>query len=280
MNFFLDGFTQSHAFYWLIISSSYNLYISSETDDDYVPIADYSSSAKKNKKKQGQTVGSFDYNDYSPDNMMASPESAVQRYRIMMRRKKRRRQRRMIRAGLVALVIGAVLFWWYRGGTGNAMVEDENYDSALENDEDARPADEDEVGVEPPIYLVDNEIEAAGERPIDDIERENTEEVIENDDGDSAEEEDSIDGVSKDSTMESEADPDSLASAFAREKIKLINADQAPIVKLFQGAKAVVSNTDPRTIPFSHFWNKEVRQRAKSQPVLSGIDELLDSMMQ
>ena len=184
----------------------------------------------------------------------------------------------MIRAGLVALVIGAVLFWWYRGGTGNAMVDDENDDSALENDEDARPADEDEVGVEPPVYRVDNEIEAADERPIDVIERENTEEVIENDDGDSAEEEDSIDGVSKDSTMESEAD--SLASAFAREKIQLINADQAPIVKLFHGVKAVVSNTDPRTIPFSHLWNKEVRQGAKSQPVLSGIDELLDSMMQ
>ena len=215
-------------------------------DDDYVPIVDFSTSSAKKKK----AVGSFDYNDYSPDNLMTSPDgSAVQRYRIMRRRQKRRRQRRMIRAGLFALTISVILFWWHRSGESDAnnsegQVEAVNH--VIVNDLAMEEAEQPSTGND------------------DDVEEEETGATDEY----GVTEEEQSDGAS------------SLASAFAREKIQLINADQAPIVKFFQGAKAAVSNIDPRAIPFSHFWNKEVRDNAQSQPVLSGIDELLDVMMQ
>ena len=73
---------------------------------------------------------------------------------------------------------------------------------------------------------------------------------------------------------------DDVAADFAREKIHLINAQQAPIVKVFKATTAMISNIDQRTIPFAHFWSEEVRAAAKSRPILAGIDELLDNMMQ
>ena len=151
----------------------------------------------------------------------------------------------MIRAGLVALVISALLFWWYRSAEETAEKDD---------------------GLGTLSHSVDNlEMEDAEEPSnYDDSEGEETDATNEY----GVAEEEQSDGTS------------SLASAFAQEQIRLINADQAPIVKLFQGAKAAVSNIDPRTIPFSHFCNKEVRDSAQSQPVLSGIEELLESMMQ
>ena len=213
-------------------------------DDDYVPIADFSTSSAKKKK----AVGSFDYNDYSPDNLMTSPDgSAVQRYRIMRRRQKRRRQRRMIRAGLVALVIAVILFWWHR-----------SFGESDANDSEGK-------------------VEAAN-HSVNDLGMEEAEQPS-NDDDTKEEEADATDEYVV--TEEEQSDgASSLASAFAREKIRLVNADQAPIVKLFQGAKTAVSNINPRAIPFWHFWNKQVRDNAQSQPVLSGIDELLDCMMQ
>ena len=217
-------------------------------DDDYVPIADFSTSSAKKKK----AVGSFDYNDYSPDNLMTSPDgSAVQRYRIMRRRQTRRRQRRMIRTGLVALVIAAILFCWHRSGSGG---ESDANDS-------------------------EGQVEAVNHIIVDDLGMEEAEQQTSNDDD--VEKEGT--GATDEYVVTEEEQSDgasSLASAFAREKIRLVNADQAPIVKLFQGTKTAVSNINPRAIPFSHFWNKQVRDNAQSQPVLSGIDELLDCMMQ
>ena len=261
------------------MSTSYHLYIPKETDDDYVPIADFSSSAKKNKKKQVhvQAVGSFDYNDYSPDNLMGSPEySAVQRYRIMMRRKKRRRQRRMIRATLVAIVIGAFLFWWYRGGSNG---EAANQDSGLEG-EGAMSAVEEDGGIERSDHAADDvDVSEADEEhfAVD----HNGEHVVETEEVDVADAP-TIDNKSHsdDTILDHEADSSSLASVFAREKIQLINTSHAPIVKLFIAAKAGISRIEPRTIPFSHFWNEDARNKAKTNPILAGIDELLESMMQ
>ena len=72
-----------------------------------------------------------------------------------------------------------------------------------------------------------------------------------------------------------------FVSTFKREKIQLLNADKAPIVKLFNAAKTTLTSIEQRrAVPFSHFWNKEVRTTAKAQPVLSGLDDLLDAMMQ
>lgn len=243
-----------------------------------MPIADFTiASAKKSEK----IVGSFEYNDYSPDIMMASPEgSAVQRYRIMMRRKKRRRQRRMIRAGLVALVVAAIFFWWYRVGSGEESANGEDDVNSLEEDV-ARSLVEEVDAVESSIHLIDEAVEDA-EQPSTDIdEGEEMEEVIEADVVDAP----SIDGTSPAEDVlngdeKDEEDSFSLASAFAREKIQLVNTNQAPIVKLFKAAKAGISSVEPRAVPFSYFWNKEVWDTAKSKPVLSGIDELLDSMLQ
>ena len=154
----------------------------------------------------------------------------------------------MFRAGLFALVIAAILFWWHRSGESDA------------NDSDGQ--------VEAVNHIVNDLAMEEAEQPStgndDDVEEEETDATDEYD----VTEEEQSDGAS------------SLASAFAREKIRLVNTEQAPIVKLFQGAKAAVSNIDPRAIPFSHFWNKQIRDNAQSQPVLSGIDELLDCMMQ
>ena len=155
----------------------------------------------------------------------------------------------MIRAGLFALTISVILFWWHRSGESDAnnsegQVEAVNH--VIVNDLAMEEAEQPSTGN-------DDDVEKEGTGATDEY-------VLT--------EEEQSDGAS------------SLASAFAREKIRLVNADQAPIVKLFQGTKTAVSNINPRAIPFSHFWNKQVRDNAQSQPVLSGIDELLDCMMQ
>ena len=244
-----------------------------------MPISDWTDSAKK-KKKAPAAVGSFDYNDYSPDTMMTSPEgSAVQRYRIMMRRKKRRRQRRMIRAGLVALFIAAILFWWYRGGSGEEFANDGEDDvNGLEEEDVSRSVVEEDDGLDSPIHRHDDAAIDAERLSNDMDEEEDTEEA---DAAGALSINDTLPPQDKEDEQEDdEDDSSSLASAFAREKIQLVNADQAPIVKLFKAAKTGVSRVEPRAIPFSHFWNKEVRHAAKSKPILAGIDELLDSMMQ
>lgn len=251
-----------------------------ETDDDYVPIADYSASAKK-KKKEVASVGSFDYNDYSPDNMMGSPDgSAVQRYRIKMRRKRRRRQRRMIRVGLVVLITAAVLFWWHRGGSGKDSANGGEDDVNAFEEDVSRSLVEEDGGLDP-THLVDDAAIDVERLSNDMVGGEETEEVIEPEVvdapsvGDSSSSEDVVKGDEED-----EEDSSSLVSAFAREKIQLVNTDRAPIVKFFKAAKAGISSVEPRAIPFSHFWNKDVRDTAKSKPILAEIEELLDSMFQ
>ena len=215
----------------------------SESDDDYVPIADYSTSAKKQAKGCAvPSVGSFAYCDYAPDTGMASPGSAVDRYRAAQRRKRRRMQRRLIRVGMVILAAG--LFWWYQNDRGEAS---SNPNSS-----------QDMVGAVAEDNL------SVGDVAVEDSTE--TEEVSHSSDVDNV-----ADAVA--------AEP-LFVSTFKREKIQLLNADKAPIVKLFNAAKTTLTSIQQRRVPFSHFWNKEVRTTAKAQPVLSGLDDLLDAMMQ
>lgn len=182
----------------------------------------------------------------------------------------------MIRAVLATLVIGAILFWWYRGGSNGEAANEENGPEG----EVAMPAVEEDGGAELSDHAADDvgAEEAKDELSTDDLYRENTAEA----EGSGGVDASPVDNTSHpdDTILDNEADSSSLASAFAREKIQLINTSHAPIVKFFNAAKAGISRIEPRAIPFSHFWDESVRNTAKSNPILAGIDELLESMMQ
>ena len=196
----------------------------------------------------------------------------------------------------MALVVAAILLWWYRGSSGAELANDGEDDASGLKEDVTRSVVEEDGGIDPPIHLnerLSNDMVGGLDSPIHlhddaafDVER------LSNDMDEEEDMEDadvagapSIDDTSppQDVVKDDENDEDdssSLASAFAREKIQLVNADKAPIVKLFKAAKNGVSRVEPRAIPFSHFWNEDVRNKAKSEPILAGIDELLDSMLQ
>ena len=184
----------------------------------------------------------------------------------------------------MVLVVAAILVWWYRGGSGEESVNAEDgvksLDNSLEEDHSRSLVEEDD-GVQPPIHLDDDAAIDVERLSNDIVEGEDMEEGIEADVADAPSIDDTL--PSEDVVMvddKGEEESSSLASAFAREKIQLVNTDRAPIVKLFKAAKTSISSVEPRAIPFSHFWNEDVRNKAKSEPILAGINELLDSMLQ